>query len=446
MKKLIAIALALMLLAAQAAFAESAALVEFDNVVVHHTAEGQTREIRLEDMNATFAIGAPEGVATIQLDVTGGGKALLGAVMQFVDDKVVLGIDGVQRPIASAIKTTGMPGSDGDPMAQLAEMFASLGSMPDAPLPVYTGTTLPKVNLFGTLDMLAAYGMNIPVETDANGVRTASYTISYQQVNVLLTLLPGFIPQQNKAQLQPLLDELNAMTQSGRSFSIDIRLRDDGEQAEVLVDALPVEGGVAATLPAAGIHFVSTENHDTLQVLQYQEGASIPLMSFALDSEPGADAITLTGDVMGQAGFSFALRPSDEIPGAQVFAMEMNGDGERITASATYGEQDDTRFMDFAMDASGREAVSLHMDTIPDGEGGRTGAMDVRFEDKAADENVQVTADIREHTGDVAFRAVKNVENAYDADRMTEADQQALASELQRALAPLLDYLGSLGT
>ena len=441
MKKLLAILLALMLLTASVAFAENANLIQFSNIQMSHAAGGEEQAIDLGDLNAVLAIGAPEGVATIQLDVDNGSEALMGAVMQIVDNQVLLGIDGMERPIASPIDTGAMATTGQDPMDAIAELFAAAGTMSDEKMPVFTGTVIPKVPLFDLVGMLSDLGISLPTETDANGVTTASFSVPAEVIGQLLPYLSMMLPEENKAQIQPMLDQLNALFQQGGGFGLEGKLSDDGEQAEVLIDVVPVENG-APTAAAAGLYFASTENHDVLQILVYQEGQGIPLIDFELESDPDAATLYLTGDVAGQANFSFGLRPSDEIEGAQVVALELNAQGENIAASITYGEQDATEFVDFALDAAGQAAISFHLDETPDGNGGKTGALDCRFESNL--EAVSVTADIHEYVGDVEFRAVENAANAYNAQAMSDAEQQEFAEALNNALMPLLSYIASL--
>lgn len=443
MKKLLAILLALMLLTASTALAESASIIQLNNIQVTNSVDGAEQVIRLEGLDATLAIGAPEGVGTVQLDVSNGSEALLGAVMQFVDDQVLLAVDGVDRPLASPINVGGMSLDSQDPTTAIAEMFANASALSDVKMPVFKGATIPKVPLFDIVDMLGMFGITLPKETDANGVTTASFSVPYEVINQLLAYLPYMIPEENKAQLQPLLDQLNALAQQGGGFGLEGKLSDDGQTAEMLIDLLPVVDGAPAADPAAGLYFKSTENYDTLQILVYQEGQGIPVAVIELESNPDEATLYVTANLAGQVNLSFGLRPSDEIDGAQVAALEVEGNGQTIAASLTYGEVDGTEFVDFAVDAAGQAAISFHLDETPDGNGGKTGALDVRFEN--GNQIVAVTADVAEFSGDVTFRAVQNAENAYNAQTITAEEQQEFAAALNAALAPLINYMNSLG-
>lgn len=443
MKKVLAILMALMLLTASAALAENAELLQFSNIAFTHTAaDGQTQTVHLDDLNAVFAIGAPDGVATIQLDVDDGTQALLGAVIQFMNGRMLLGIDGMQRPIAAPTQVAAMGVGMQDPSETLAQLFANPEALFDAKLSPFAGVTVPKVPLFDVVDMLSAFGLEMTVETDANGAKSAGFSVPAEVINQVLVYLPYMIPDENRAQLQPMLDQLSAMVENGGGFALEGRLFDDGENAEMLIDVLPVVNGAAASSAAYGLYFGSVENYDTLQLLVYNEGQSIPMVKIDLESDPGAASLYLTADLAGVVSFNFGLRPSEEIEGAQVAALNLTSQGQSVDASVTYGTQGDAQFVDFALNAPGGTAMSLHVDETPDGNGGKVGAMDARFQ--SALETVQVTSDIREQMGSYVFRAVENADNAYDAEHLGEIEQRLFQQDLNNALAPLINYLGSL--
>ena len=61
----------------------------------------------------------------------------------------------------------------------------------------------------------------------------------------------------------------------------------------------------------------------------------------------------------------------------------------------------------------------------------------------ARDQTINVNADLAEGKGEVTFRPIANADQAYDANAMTEADNQAVGQELQNALSGLMNYLST---
>ena len=143
---------------------------------------------------------------------------------------------------------------------------------------------------------------------------------------------------------------------------------------------------------------------------------------------------------MGQLTVNFSLYPQD---GAQVAALAVQAQGQAINASLTYGDEGETEYADFAFEIPNDQvSASIHIDETPNASGDKTGALGLNV--AAQGQTINFGADLLETKGDVAFRAIGNVENAYDANNMTEADNQALGEELNNALAGLIGYLSNI--
>ena len=95
MKKLLALVLVLMLMMASVAFAETANVTTFSNFKLLVSTPDGAQTMDLSDLVASVAMGMPEGVPTIQLDVASDTEALLGSEIQFIDGSMVLNVDGL---------------------------------------------------------------------------------------------------------------------------------------------------------------------------------------------------------------------------------------------------------------------------------------------------------------------------------------------------------------
>ena len=434
MKKLLALVLALMLVMASAAFAETANVATFDNIALLISDANGNYTIDLSDLSATLAAGMPGETPTIQLDVANAGESLLGAVIQFVDGRMLVGIDGVSRPVAAAMNAEGAVNA-ADAQEGLNTLFANLDAISDLKLPAFTGVTIPKFDLMAVAALLGAQA-----ETDANGAQSASFSLPYEMVQQLLSMVDSLVPAEAQAQAAPVLDLIHQMQASNSGFALEGRVADDGATAELLVDVYLVDGGVTADTAVGGLYIASAENNASLDVLIYQDGQSITLGTIALTSDPAAATLDFSIDAMGELSLTVSLYPQD---GAQVAAMALNVEGEVINASLTYGDKDENEFVEFALEIPGEDvSASVYVEEAPDGNGGKAGAMNVNV--AAQGETINLTADVAETKADVDFRAIENIDNAYDVNGMSDADSAELDAELQNVLAGLMDYLENL--
>ena len=146
---------------------------------------------------------------------------------------------------------------------------------------------------------------------------------------------------------------------------------------------------------------------------------------------------------MGQVNFSLSLSPDEAHEGCQVVALEIGGNGQTIAASLNYGDLGDTQFCDVAADFAGMSAFSMHIDEHPAADGSKEGSMTVSAQNNTVGQLVQFSANLQEINGEFDFRSIDNVANAYNSEAMTAEEQAALNADLNNALAPLMQYIGS---
>ena len=424
MKKMLVIALALMLLLASAALAETANVVTFSNVNVLVSSSEGNAAIDLSDLTARLAMGLANELPIIQLDVTGGGDALLGAQIQFIDGRMVLAIDGTSRPISADMGPTA-----GQAQETLTEMFGNLDQFANIKLPAFTGVDIPKIDLMSVADFLPMLGIQPTTEG-----QVTTFEIPAEMVSQLIQMIVSQIPAETASQLGGL-DQILASAQ----FAIKGKLADDGTTAEMMLDLYMAQGGVTSDSPIGALYFASTQNADSLEIMLYQDGQSLTLGQIDLSSDPAAATLDLGFDLMGQITMNFSLYPQD---GAQVAALAFKADTQELNASLTYGDEGEMEYADFAFEIPNEQvSASVHTEETPDGNGGKTGIMGVNV--AAQGQTVNVTADLQEGKEDVQFKPITNAANAIDANNPSQADQEALNEELNSALAPLMNYLSN---
>lgn len=424
MKKMLAIALALMLLLASAALAETANVVTFSNVNVLVSSTDGNMAIDLSDLTATLAMGMANEQPIIQLDVTGGGEALLGAQIQFIDGRMVMAIDGVSRPIAADMGPTADQAQE-----SFNELFANIDQVANLKLPAFTGVDIPKIDLMSIAEFLPMLGIQPVTEG-----QVTTFEIPAEMISQLMQIVLTQVPAETAAQLGDL-DQLLANAQ----FAIKGKLADDGTTAEMMLDLYMAQGGATSDSPLGALYFASTQNADSLEILLYQDGQSVTLGQMDLSSDPAAATLDFGLDLMGQVTMNFSLYPEN---GAQVAALAFKAEDQELNASLTYGDEGDMEFSDFAFEIPNEQvSASIHTEETPDGNGGKVGVMGVNVE--AQGQTVNVTADLEEGKADVQFKPITNAANAIDANNPSAADQQALNDELNSALAPIMNYLNN---
>ena len=422
MKKLLALALAVMLLMASAAFAESANVTTLSNFNLLLTNDQGTQLVDLSDATVEVAMGSPRGVPTIQVDVQGGGQALLGAEIQFINGYMVLNIDGMSRPLAASMQMS-------QAQEGIEKLFANMDSVSEFKLPAFKGVDIPKLNLTSVASMLPMLGI-----TPQTSGQTTTFEIPAQYVSLILQTLVTQIPAEFKARLGGL-DQMLANAQ----FGISGKISDDGATSELLLDLVPAQGG-AQIVPMASLYLASSANSDSFEIIVYQNGSPITLGKLDLVSDPAAATVDFAMNLMGQVALNVSLYPQD---GAQVVAMELKAQEQEMKASLTYGEEGNQEYAQLALEIPNQSvAASADVVEAPAAGGGKEGTVAVNI--ASGSQSVILNADLFENKDDVVFRTIDNADRAYDANRMTEADNRALAADLQNALAGLMGYLNSI--
>ena len=429
MKKILAIALALMLLMASAALAETASVLTIANPVLTVNADGQNMSFDMNGLEVTLAMGNAGGtVPTLQLDAANAGQKLLGAVMQVIDGKVVVDIDGLSRPIAAAMPAGSETAADG-----LAEAFASLPEIAGAKLPAFTGVDIPKLDLMSVGQMIGAQGDG----------QSASFELPYEMVNMVLSQITQYkdaIPEAAQPYLGPIFDAIDQMQATNSGFALTGSITDDGASATLAVDILPVQNGVTADASAATITLYSADNQMNLDVVLHQGGQDMTLGQLAVTSDPAAAELSFSLDIMGMLSFAGSLYPQD---GAQVAAFEVVAEGQKLSFSIIYGENEGADFTDLVFSVENQAAVECYVETTADASGAKTGTLALTVDAKDQGQ-FTLTGDIQSSVQDTALRSIANPGNAIDAENMSAEESEQLNQEIQVVLADLLNYVATL--
>ena len=437
MKKLLAIVLALMLLAS-VAFAESASVTVFSNTSLTMTQQGQTSRVDLSDLDITLALGLDNEIPTFEMVANNGAENLLTAVAQAINGNLVLNIEGMSRPISAEMSGEGVTGAEAQEGLEM--IFASLDQMQNVQLPPIPGIDIPKFDLMSVPAMFGA-----TPETDANGAQSASFSLPYEQVKMLLSnfdSLTAELPEETKTQLEPVKQLVNLLVATDSGFALEGRAADDGTTSELLVDLYVVQNGVTSDAAVGALYITSTANNAVAQILYYENGQEIQVGQFTLTSDPAASQLYFNGDIMGMFTIDFSLYPNEE--GAQVIALAIKAEDETINASMTYGDRNDGRFTDFSIDISSQAALSLSVDSKDDGYGGSTGTLSLKAQSYQDNTIINLTSDFASGMGSYEFTGIENAAEAIDVKTMTDAENNQISQEIDAALSNFLNYLNSL--
>ena len=439
MKKLLAIVLALMLVTASAAFAETATVFTFSNPVITATQGDQTNTADLTGTNLTIAMGmageepavtedgeiVDNRVPTVQLDIVKDGENLLSGEIQVINERLVMNLQGMSRPVAADMSVAGGIAGQG-----YKTMFEGLPEMAKTKLPAFQGVTIPKLDLMSVASFLPMLG--VQAETTEN---SASFEIPAEMVNMLLSMLIDQVPEQ-ALQLFGGADALNQMLSSG-GFALKGNITDDAETAALELGIHPVAEGATAEEAFLTITFASEENSDTLSVDISMGDESMNLGQLALNSIPDEAELDLGLNLMnGQMSLTGSLYPQE---GAQVAALELNIPGQKMNASLMYGENEGMDYADFAIAVENQSAIDLYVQTTGDGNGNEDGTCTVTVDGYGeTPTNVVVEGEISQRVvEDFGFRSIANAANALDIAQATEEEQQQLNQEINEIMGKL---------
>lgn len=439
MKKLLAIALALMLLMASVACAETASVMTFSNPMITVTQGDQTNTADLTGSTLTVAMGmageepvvtengdvVDDRVPTIQFDIVKDGETLLNGVVQVIGERMVVDMEGLSRPIALDMSAAGGVAGDG-----YKTMFASLPELAKAKLPAFTGVEIPKVDLMAITAFLPMLG--ITPETTEN---SASFELPAEMVNMLLQMLISQAPEQ-ALQLFGGADALNQMLASG-GFALKGEIADDGETSVLDLGLYAAENGVTAEEAFLMITFTSELNSDVLNVEMSMQGQSVTLGNLALKSIPDQAELDAALNLMGgMVNLAFSLYPQDD---AQVAALELTAQDQKLTASLVYGEEDGADYTDFTLAGENQFAMDLYVKTTGDGEGNEDGNCTMTLDTYTEpQQNIVIDGEISQRmVDDYTFNSIENAASAIDAATATEEENAQLQQELNEIGAKL---------
>ena len=446
MKKLLAIVLALMLLTVSAAFAETATVLTYSNPVITATENGQTETADLAGTKLVIAAGmmgeeptvsesgdvVDDRVPTMVFDLEKDGENLLSGVLQVIDNRMVMDVEGISRPIAVDMSMAGDVAGQG-----YKTMFANLPEISKTKLPAFQGVVIPKLDLMAVASFLPMLG----IEPETNG-NTTSFELPAEMVNMVLQMILQQIPAE-ALQSTGALDALNSLLASG-GFALKGDITDDGANAELVLGIYPVvEEGVTSEEPFLVISFSSAENSDVLNVEMSMGDQSMSLGQLALTSIPDQAELDLALNLMGgQMSLAGSLYPQD---GAQVAALEVNAAGQKLTASLVYGEDNGADYSDFAIAVENQFAVDVATQTTSDGNGNCEGTSTVTIDSFAEPQrNVVINGEVAQQVVEgYTFRAVENADSAIDANSMTEEENAQLNQEFAEIGAKLMAAFGA---
>ena len=113
MKKLLAIIVALMLLTASVAMAETATVLTIASPVLTVSQQGQSATYDMTGLLIVESAGMAGGTTpTVQLGVVNGDDTLLDAEMQVIDGKMVVAVQGMSQPLAVDLSAAGAQGQE----------------------------------------------------------------------------------------------------------------------------------------------------------------------------------------------------------------------------------------------------------------------------------------------------------------------------------------------
>lgn len=439
MKKLLAIVLALMLLTASAAIAETATVLTYSDPQITQTAGDQTNTADLTGATLTIAMGLagespdPEDayaednrVPTVQIDIVKDGENLLSGEVQIIDNRLVMNLEGMSRPVAADMSAAGNLAGNG-----YKSMFENLPQLAKSKLPAFEGVTIPKIDLMAVTSLLSMLG--VQPETSGN---SASFELPAEMVNMLLSMLLSQVPAEalQAIGLQGSLEDLLA----GGGFALKGNVVDDGETAALELGIHPVADGVTADEAFLTITFTSAENTDALNVDISMGGQSMNLGKLALTSIPEQAELDLGLDLMnGQMSLTGSLYPQE---GMQVAALEMSAQGLKLNASLLYGENEGADITDLALSVENQSAIDLYVETTGDGNGSADGTCTLTVDTYGqAPGTVVVAGAVSQRVvEDFAFRSIDNAASALDATQATEEENAQLNEEMNAIMGRLL--------
>jgi len=384
---------------------------QISNLSITAQQDGQTQTMDLTGLVITLRTGLVGETPTLRLEAANGEEQLLGATAQVLEDRVIIGFDGFSTPCALS---TSMAGSMALGMAQ--SMLGDPQALLNLKIPAFNGVTIPKVDLISLAGMIGA-----TPETDANGVRSATFSLPYETINTYLSILSMYksqIPEQLLGQFGFVFDLIDNMTASNSGFALDGTVADDGTSSELLVNLYLVSDGVTSETPVGGLDLVFQENLANLSVLMYQDDQSLTIGNLSLTSDPDAAKLDFALNVLDQMNFQVNLYPDGEL---QIVYFGLSAPGTGMDGSLTYGPKDGGEFVEFAFQTQDTFAMSLTSQATRLDDGSKNGTLAVNWDMlNGMDSSFALTGDVSASVEDIELPGVVNADQAVDITELTE--------------------------
>ena len=351
MKKLIAFALALIMLLATVACAESAKVITYTSPYLQLTADGNTREVDLSNISLRLASGSPEGVPTIQAELLKKDKVVERGLLRCSDGRITIQADNLSQAYMADFSQYG-------PQAQSAvsQLFEGLDSLMELKLPAFNGVKIPLVDMTTVAPLVGT----LPT-TDAKGKKSANIEVPYAMVKSLLTMANQYkdaVPAAAQAYVGPLLNLLDGMVKSDSGFALKGKVNATDKRSALALDVYMVKGGVTDSAPAANVKIVSKKNVLKLTVDMIQGETTLNAVTLSLTSSTKAAKLSFTLDVMSLFLVDGSLYNDN---GAQVLSLEINSMGQKFSVGANYGTAGDMDYVDLKLAVPNQIDVSASM-------------------------------------------------------------------------------------
>ena len=389
MKKILAIALVLMLLCLPMAMAEengkTAAVLGLSNINVMGQNLGE-----LEVWMGLYANDLP----TLLVSAMVGEEVLASGVGQLDGTTVKFMFDGEDKAYGQEVPQLSQYA---DQMGSFKEIIPALDELV---LPLIPGIAIPKLDVASLLSGISSDGK--------------SFTISTEMVDSLLDMA-SLYGDQLSAQVPQAKQLLDMLPQLKGMLSLSGTVADEGDAQVTRVNLL-VQGSEAATL------VFSTKENDIRLGL---EASGTEQVALNLVSNPDANRYDLTLGAMGQDLGSMSLYQED---GMEKFVFDLSGTGESVGFGFDYGTVDGVDIVKMALSAGQSGSFTLNLNTAKNEEGERTGTLS--FEGNG----MEISADVVMYLDDD------------DAGEITWPDSLLPLNEIDpsNALAPVAEYINGL--
>lgn len=428
MKKLLSIALALMLLLASAACAEGTYVGRISNIEMNATQEGQQADTDLSDLEICLAAGLANEMPTLRVECNTSDGQIYGLNVQCVDGRVLMQVDGVSKAVYADAGTFGAMFQ-----STLESMLANPESLLETKLPEIPVITIPKLDLVSFPAMFGA---------ETNG---SAFAVPYQTINSLLSMLSMYrslIPEQFAAYVNPLFDIVDQMAETNSGFQLEGTVENDGDRDVMDVGLFMVSEGERMGDAIGSLHFESAENEDYIVVTANNGGNSVEIAegSVYTDMETGRTDFTML--LMNQFGLVVSLYKDND--GLQNIDFRLSPGDQHVDLSAVYGPKDEGDYTALFLEVANQITASVTDIMQSDGNGGKVGAIAVLVDSDTAGLHFDFSGDVEEVISDIQLEGIPSPEEAIAIEEATQDEQYA--EEMNTAQGVLMDYLNSVTT